>query len=88
MNELSHEMRKHQGMYLETTTLQCCLSLGNYSVPHRDSYEHLHRQVNTSVRRNLQTLLFSKCIDEHLVPTATKLANLKMLRNLFLEKLY
>lgn len=85
MNEASHEMKKHQGRYLETTKLQCCLSLCNYSVPHRDFYEHLHTQVNTIVRRNLQTLLFSKCTDEHLAPTAIKLVNLKMLRNLFLE---
>ena len=77
MNETSHEMRKHQGRYLETTTSQCCLFLCNYSVPHRDFYEHLHRQVNTSVRRNLQTLLFSKCIDEHLAPAAMKCAKVK-----------
>lgn len=77
MNETSPEMRKHQGRNLETTTLQCCLFLCSYSVPHRDFYEHLHRQVNTSVQRNLQTLLFSTCIDEHLAPAAMKCAKVK-----------
>lgn len=72
MSDVYRETRKHQGRYLETRTPQRYLSLCSCSVPHRDSYERLHRQVNTSVQQNQLIPMFSKYTDECLVLVAMK----------------